>query len=124
MWAAGVSQTEDFGQDAPSKDEQLYDNFIEMSGRGLEVESTFDAITYWNHDADPSPFDHLPRWLEWCQLAPQLHAPLTLTDFLLLVFPTANRKLVAALVLPTFPPHSSLSFSLPLWVRVVVCVCV
>ena len=48
-----------------------------MSGRGLEVESTFDAITYWNHDADPSPFDHLPRWLEWCQLAPQLHAPLT-----------------------------------------------
>ena len=41
----------------------------------LEPTACFNAITYWNHDLEPSDRDLMKGWMEWVKVSADLHAP-------------------------------------------------
>lgn len=49
---------------------------------GWTVQSTFDAVTYWNHGTPPSRGDPLQRCMAWLRLSQQIHSPVEEADMM------------------------------------------
>ena len=46
---------------------------VDSSKRFMEIRSTFDGATVWQHDRDPGTDDVVHRTLEWMELAGAIH---------------------------------------------------
>ena len=44
------------------------------------ADEVFDHFFYWNHDIEPSETDHVPKTLQWFDIAKTLHAPIVDED--------------------------------------------
>ena len=49
-------------------------------GAGLEVAQVLGRVVLWNHDAEVSPADPLPRAVEWLGMAEAVHGPVRLEE--------------------------------------------